>query len=645
MPRRRWYGVLGLTSVAAVAAAAAMTSPAQAAEGDIRGYGAAGTIKDSYIVVLNDGVSAQSGATVAKRHNAKVKHTYKTALNGYAATMSEADARRTAADPAVAYVEQDGIATIQDTQPNPPSWGLDRIDQRDLPLNQSYTYPNTASNVTSYVLDTGIRTSHQDFGGRATWGTNTTGDGNNTDCQGHGTHVAGTVGGTAYGVAKATKLIAVKVLNCQGSGSWSGIISGIDWVTQHHTSGPAVANMSLGGSGSNSSLENAVRNSINDGITYVLAAGNSNSDACNFTPARTPEAITVGATKSTDERPTDWPNGQGSNYGTCLDIFAPGDGINSLSHSSDTGTKLNSGTSMASPHVAGAAALHLSANPSATNQQVRDALVTNATSGKVTNPGTGSPNKLLFVGSGSTPPPPPPPTGCSATNGTDVAIPDNTTVESSIAIAECSGSASSTATVEVHIRHTYIGDLVVSLVAPDGTAYVLHNRTGSGTDNIDKTYTVNLSSETANGTWKLKVQDAASQDVGTLDTWTLNLGGGTTPPPPSCGGTNGNDVAIGDLSTVESSIAVSGCTGNASATSTVEVHIRHTYIGDLVVSLVAPDGTVYTLHNRTGSGTDNIDKTYTVDVSSEVRNGTWKLRVQDAAAQDVGTIDTWTLAL
>ncbi len=247
---------------------------------------------------------------------------------------------------------------------------------------------------------------------------------------------------------------------------------------------------------------------------------------------------------------------------------------------------------------------------------------------------------------GSPPPPPPPSGGCTGTNGTDVAIPDNTTVTSSIAISECSGNASSTATVEVHIRHTYIGDLVVSLVAPDGTAYVLHNRTGSGTDNIDKTYTVNLSSEVANGTWRLRVQDAASQDTGTIDTWTLNLGGGTTPPPPAgCSGTNGNDVAIPDNTTVSSSIAISGCTGNASATSAVEVHIRHTYIGDLVVSLVAPDGTVYVLHNRTGSGTDNIDKTYTVNLSSELRNGTWKLQVQDAASQDIGTIDTWTLTL
>ncbi|MGH3738771.1 MAG: proprotein convertase P-domain-containing protein [Micromonosporaceae bacterium] len=247
---------------------------------------------------------------------------------------------------------------------------------------------------------------------------------------------------------------------------------------------------------------------------------------------------------------------------------------------------------------------------------------------------------------GTPPPPPPPPSGCTGSNGNDVTIPDNTTVESSLAFTDCSGNASATATVEVHIRHTYIGDLVVTLVAPDGTGYVLHNRAGGSADNIDKTYTVDLSSETANGTWKLRIRDAASQDTGVLDTWTLSLGGGTTPPPPAdCGGTNGTDVAINDHTTVNSTIAVSGCTGNASATSTVEVHLRHTYIGDLVVALVAPDGTVYTLHNRAGGSADNIDKTYTVNLSGEARNGTWTLRVTDAASQDTGTLDTWTLTL
>jgi subtilisin-like proprotein convertase family protein len=214
-------------------------------------------------------------------------------------------------------------------------------------------------------------------------------------------------------------------------------------------------------------------------------------------------------------------------------------------------------------------------------------------------------------------------------------------VESTITIAGCAGNASATSTVEVHIVHTFIGDLVVSLVAPDGTGYTLHNRTGSSADNINQTYTVNLSSEVANGTWTLRVQDAAGGDVGRIDTWTLSLGGGT----PPCGGTNGTDVAIPDLSTVTSTIALTGCSGNASASSTVEVHIVHTYIGDLVVTLVAPDGSAYTLHNRAGGSADNINQTYTVNLSSEVRNGTWTLRVQDAAAVDVGRIDSWTLSL
>src|SRR5258707_11586630 len=206
------------------------------------------------------------------------------------------------------------------------------------------------------------------------------------------------------------------------------------------------------------------------------------------------------------------------------------------------------------------------------------------------------------------------PAGCTGTNPTDVTIPDNTTVESSITISGCSGNASSASTVEVHIVHTYIGDLVVSLVAPDGSAYVLSNRAGGSTDNIDTTYTVNVSSEVANGTWRLRVQDAASADTGYINTWTLNLG---ATPPPTCSGTNGTDVTIPDNSTVNSPITISGCTGNASATSTVEVHIVHTYVGDLVVSVVAPDGTVYTLRSRTGGSADNIDQTFTVDLSSE----------------------------
>ncbi|MFC7614621.1 S8 family serine peptidase [Actinokineospora soli] len=244
---------LAVAGTAAAAAALAMLSqPATAAEGTVLGVDNPTKIPNSYIVVFKDSAVGALGvdsatSRLAREHGARVDYTYRHALKGFAGTLSERAARRLAAHPDVAYVEQNGQVSIAGTQPNPPSWGLDRIDQRDLPLDNSYTYPNEGAGVTAYIIDTGIRTTHTDFGGQATWGTNTTGDGNNTDCNGHGTHVAGTVGGTAYGVAKGVSLIAVKVLNCQGSGSFAGVAAGIDWVTGHHTSGPAVANMSLGG--------------------------------------------------------------------------------------------------------------------------------------------------------------------------------------------------------------------------------------------------------------------------------------------------------------------------------------------------------------------------------------------------------------
>ena len=368
-------------------------TPAAAVE--ILGTNNPTAIKDSYIVVFKESdASAQRvdelTNRLAARHDLKVNYTYRHALRGFAGTFSERVARRLAADPAVAYVEQNGEVRITGTQTNPPSWGLDRIDQRNLPLDNRYIYPNTANNVTAYIIDTGIRTTHNDFGGRAVWGTNTVG-GSNTDCHGHGTHVAGTVGGNAYGVAKQVRLIAVKVLDCAGSGSFAAVAAGVDWVTSHHTSGPAVANMSLGGSGSNTTLENAVRRSIADGIVYSIASGNSNANACNFTPARVTEAITVNASDSNDARASF------SNYGSCTDIFAPGVGITSAWHTSDSATNTISGTSMAAPHVAGGAALILSGNPNLTPAQVADILFRNATLSKITNPGSGSPNRLLFV--------------------------------------------------------------------------------------------------------------------------------------------------------------------------------------------------------------------------------------------------------
>ena len=351
-------------------------------------------IAGSYIVVFKNQaaqhaqVRSQADA-LTRSHGGQVKHYYDAALKGYAAAMSASQAARIASDPAVAYVEQDSIMTVGDTEVGPP-YGLDRIDQRHLPLDNSYTYSTTASNVTVYVIDTGIRTTHVDFGGRASVGVDEVGDGQNgQDCNGHGTHVAGTVGGSEYGVAKGVHLVAVRVFSCGGSAPTSQVIAGVNWVTANAVK-PAVANMSLGG-GFSTAMNTAVQNSIAAGITYVLAAGNSDADACGFSPASTPDAITVGATNPTTDARASY-----SNFGRCLDIFAPGSFITSDWDTSDTATNTISGTSMAAPHVAGVAALYLATHPTASPAAVRSLLVTTATRHVVTDPGTGSPNLLLY---------------------------------------------------------------------------------------------------------------------------------------------------------------------------------------------------------------------------------------------------------
>ncbi|MBB2934531.1 subtilisin family serine protease [Amycolatopsis bartoniae] len=386
---RKPLAALGLAAAVATIAAVATSAPAMAKEGSIVGAGGADAIKDSYIVVLKD--TASPVDALAAKLGGVVHKKYTTALKGYSATMSESQAKRAAADPAVAFVEQNRTFHITATQSNPPSWGLDRVDQRNLPLDSSYTYSTTASNVHAYIIDTGINLTHSDFGGRAKSGYDfVDNDSNATDCNGHGTHVAGTVGGSTYGLAKGVQLTAVRVLDCSGSGSYDGVIAGIDWVAQNAVK-PAVANMSLGGSAS-SSVDSAVRNAISAGVTFAIAGGNDNANACNYSPARTAEAITVGATTSTDARASY------SNYGSCLDIFAPGSSIKSDWIGSTTATNTISGTSMATPHVTGAAALYLATHTTASPATVRNALVAAATTGKVTSAGSGSPNALLYTG-------------------------------------------------------------------------------------------------------------------------------------------------------------------------------------------------------------------------------------------------------
>ena len=360
-------------------------------------------VAGQYIVTLRDSSSPIPGAAdlLARQHGGLVLRTFQSAIQGFTVSMSDAQARALARDPRVAAVEQDGYVHALDTETSPPSWGLDRIDQHALPLDQSYSYSYGGTPVHAYIIDTGIRTTHTDFGGRASVGVDEIGDGQNgQDCAGHGTHVAGTVGGAMFGVAKNVQLVAVRVLDCSGSGQYSQVIAGIDWVTANAIK-PAVANMSLGGTKS-SALNNAVANSVNSGVTYSVAAGNSNANACNYSPASAATAITVGATTISDARASF------SNFGSCVDIFAPGDTITSDYFSSDTGTATMSGTSMATPHVTGAAALYLEKNPSATPAAVASALTSTATAGVVTTPGGGSPNRLLFDDPGTQQPPPPP---------------------------------------------------------------------------------------------------------------------------------------------------------------------------------------------------------------------------------------------
>ena len=391
--------------VLALAACADPVAPPAATESlppsSARTEGAPGRpIPDQYIVVFKDDVRDVPGVArgLARTHGASVRFQYQHAIKGFAGRMNAQAAAAMARNPNVAYVEQDEEVSISETTQANATWGLDRIDAASG-LDQSYTYDNNGNGVNAYIIDTGILLSHTDFGGRAVTGFDAvTSGGNASDCNGHGTHVAGTVGGSTWGVAKGVKLHAVRVLDCNGSGSWSGVIAGMDWVTANHDK-PAVANMSLGG-GASSSVDDATRRMIAAGVATAVAAGNGNragiaQDACNYSPARVAEAMTIGATTKTDAK-TSW-----SNYGACVDWFAPGASITSAWYTSSTATNTISGTSMASPHVAGVAALYLHSNSGASPEDVRTALYDLTTKGIVSSSSTAN-NHLLFsrVGGG-----------------------------------------------------------------------------------------------------------------------------------------------------------------------------------------------------------------------------------------------------
>ncbi|ROQ70519.1 subtilisin family serine protease [Streptomyces sp. 840.1] len=394
---KRAHRIKLTAAITAVAAAAGITmlgspfagaAPAPAT-GKIYGADAATAVSGSYIVMLDHKADK---AKLAKEYGGKLKRNYSSAINGFSASgLSQTEAKRLAADPSVSKVVQNKKFHISATQDNPPSWGLDRIDQAETAGDNAYTYPDSAGEgVTAYVIDTGVRTTHEEFGGRAASGYDAVdNDDSADDGNGHGTHVAGTIAGATYGVAKKAKIVAVRVLDDSGSGTTEQVVAGIDWVTENHQ-GPSVANMSLGG-GADEALDAAVQKAIASGVTFAVAAGNESGDAGEGSPSRVPEAITVASSTVDDEQSSF------SNYGPVVDIYAPGSDITSSWNDSDTGSNTISGTSMATPHVVGAAAVYLAGHPDATPAEVSTALTDGATPDAISNATEGTANKLLKV--------------------------------------------------------------------------------------------------------------------------------------------------------------------------------------------------------------------------------------------------------
>ncbi|WP_405014971.1 S8 family peptidase [Kitasatospora sp. NBC_01539] len=533
----RGSAAVGLAVALVFGAGGALPAAANGPEGVVRGAGAPGTIPGSYLVVLapqtpqslrtpqapQTAQAAQAaqaalsvagqGAALTARYGGTVRRTFGAALRGFSADLSERQARRLAADPAVAEVVQNRKVSLDGAQSAPPSWGLDRIDQKRPPLTDRFDYPDTAGRgVTAYIVDTGVRISHEDFGGRASYGFDAVdGDGVADDGNGHGTHVAATVAGTTYGVAKQALVVAVRVLDDWGSGTVEGVVAGIDWVTGHAVR-PAVVNLSLG-SDPDDVLDTAVRNSIATGLTYTVAAGNQGADASEHSPARVPTAITVGSAESDDSVSSF------SNHGPLVDLFAPGSDITSAGIIYDEDYTTMSGTSMASPHAAGAAALYLADHRTATPAQVAAALNASATAGSLSNLVGNSPDRLLYTGSIPNRPP-----GPRFTDAADLPI-EEATAESRLTVTGVPGRGPANLDIAVDIDHEYPDDLVIDLIAPAGTVHRLKGEefTAGWDAGIHRIFGIDASAVTAGGTWRLRVAGGSEYFSGYLDSWALQF--------------------------------------------------------------------------------------------------------------------------
>lgn len=440
-----------------------------------------------YIIRYADNVSDSDKDTEISNRKAIKKKRLTKAFNGDIADMTPAQAALLRKNSKVLWVEEDKGVKNQAIVTPTGSWGLDRIDETTRQLNSTYQFATDGANVSAYVVDTGILSTHSQFTGRVSTAYFDAFGGNGTDCNGHGTHVAGTIAGNTLGVAPAATIVPVRVLDCAGSGSVSGVIAGIDWAINHHTTAPAVMNLSLGTSKSDS-LNAAIDRAAADGITVVVAAGNSNVDACTTSPASNKvSALTVGATTNTDARASY------SNFGSCLDLFAPGSGITSAWYTSNTATNTISGTSMASPHVAGLAARYLSAVPAASPSSVMSAIVSAATSNVVTSAGTLSPNRLAYGSPGAVPSG----DGVTTTVPGSTTLPPGTGTESApsvpgatgtpVALAgaqsawlEWTAAASGGSPITGHIVRVYRAGKLVTQVVVDSDVYHTINNLRAG---------------------------------------------------------------------------------------------------------------------------------------------------------------------